>query len=286
MKVFIAKYDPEALGGGHTFNRNFVKAMGDRITYNYGESDIYFISSASQADPAEVDQAKLDGKKIVLRCDNVVRNSRNRNTGMSRMKKFADMADLVVFQSHFAEGLLNPFLRTENFRIILNSADTDIFNTSGRIPSEKMRFMYSKHSSDETKNWEMARTSYQLLWAEYRDKVFLNLAGRFDAKVQEYNFDFFNGEQFKFWGHLNDPYTLAGVYKNSDVFLYSYFNDACSNTLIEAICCGLDVENCFNMINTGGASEIMAKRKVYGLNYFALDRMRKEYEGAFNVFLS
>ena len=38
-------------------------------------------------------------------------------------------------------------------------------------------------------------------------------------------------------------------------FFYSYFNDACSNTLNEALLCGLGVLDCYGMRRTGGAPE-------------------------------
>ena len=85
------------MGGGWSFMGNFAKAMKDNLT-NYEDADIYFVTSASMVERDEVQKAKNDGKKIVLRCDNIIRNSRNRNTGMSRMKDMAEMADLVGLQ--------------------------------------------------------------------------------------------------------------------------------------------------------------------------------------------
>ena len=142
MKIYLPNYDKLALGGGWSFIANFRKAMGDTITDNYAESDIFFLPSASMVSREDVEQAKRDGKKIVLRCDNIIRNSRNRNTGMSRMKDFSDWADLVIFQSDFAEELLNPYLQTENYKVILNSVDENIFNPKGRGDQES-RYYYS-----------------------------------------------------------------------------------------------------------------------------------------------
>lgn len=273
MKIYVAGYDPVAMGGGHTFTRNFVNTMP---VGSYEESDIYFMPSASMVQPDEVDRAKADGKKIVLRCDNIIRNSRNRNTGMSRMKRYSEMADLVVFQSKFAEELLNPYLHSENYSVILNGVNQNIFNASNRTKAEHGRFLFSKHSSDETKNWEIARVTYQQVHQNAPDSV-LNLVGRFDGNVEEYNFDFYSGENFKYWGLITDEHYMASVYKQSDYFLYSYFNDACSQTVIEAISCGVKVMDCCGMSETGGTPEILKAYEEFGVTHFNLERMSYDY---------
>lgn len=273
MKIYMAAYEPERVGGGWSFQRNFAKALGRDITF-YENADVFFITSASMVQRDEVIRAKMFGMKIVLRVDNIIRNSRNRNTGMSRMKDIADMADLVVYQSQFARKLLNPYLNAKNWSVILNSVDQDIFNTENHDISKDLRYLYAKYSSDETKNWEMARSYFQ--WA--LGPKHLNIVGRFDSKLEEYGFDFYQGEQFTYHGLVEDPRRMAEIYKQSDVLLYSYFNDACSNTLIEAISSGLVVADCYGMLKTGGAPEIMDH--CDGPEYFGLPRMAREYREA------
>lgn len=279
MKIVIPGIDENALGGGWSFVRNFRKAMGDKVIAEYDKADIFFIPSASMVSRDEVSKAKEDGKKIVLRCDNIIRNSRNRNTGMGRMKDFSEWADLTIFQSEFAEDLLNPYLRTENFKVILNSIDESIFNENGRVDTDLHRYFYAKHSSDETKNWEMARVAFQLLFERNKDSIF-NIVGRFDGNLEEYNFDYYNGEQYKYWGYITDPNVMAHIYRESDTFIYTYFNDACSNTLIEALCCGVDVLDPYTMARTGGTAEIEDMFYHEGVDYFKLERMGKEYKEA------
>lgn len=280
MKIYLPSIDPYAIGGGWSFIDNFMKCFD---ISSYDEADIFFIPGATLVTKEQVDQAQADGKKVVLRVDNVVRNSRNRGSGMSRLKRFADQADLVIFQSEFAERLLNHYLGLEDYRVILNSADEFIFNEEGR-PNRQDTYLYSKYSSDETKNWEMARTAYQEIWAANDDnnKPQLNLVGRFDAKIEEYGFDFFNGEKYYYHGLVTDKHRLADIYRDSDYFLYTYFNDACSNTAIEAMLCGVEMLGCFGMEKTGGILEVIDKYKKKGREYFYLKRMADEYREAFN----
>lgn len=275
MKIFIPSYDEYAIGGGWSFLANFRKALADYVTTDYDDADVYFIAGPTLVDKADVDRAVADGKKIVLRVDNVVRNSRNRGSGMSRMKRFASQADLVVYQSDFASGLLDGYIGASNSCVILNGADETIFNDNGRV-NDGDTFLYSKYSSDETKNWEMARTYFQDEARVNGDNK-LNLVGRFDAKLEEYGFDFFNGENVNYCGLVADKNRLADIYKQSDFLLYSYFNDACSNTLIEALLCGVSPVDCYGMLGTGGAREIMDNFRLDGLEYFYLKRMADEY---------
>lgn len=276
MKLYIAHSDDNRLGGGWSWINNAKKALSEHLT-SYEDSDIYLIPSPSICSKEEVDQAQSDGKKIVLRLDNIVRNSRNRNTGMSRMKRFAEQADLIIYQSKFAKGLLKPFINKDGV-VILNSCDTEIFHPNGRQEDTTARFMYSRVNRDETKNWEMARHIFQEE-SSYRDgDAVLNIVGQFSPELVEYNFDFYQNEQYKYWGTIADAGTLANLYRNSDYLIYTFWNDACSNTLIEALCCGCLVADKYGMAKTGGALEILNKFYTKGAEYFGLDRMRKEYE--------
>ena len=280
MRIYIAKFEPSRIGGGWSFANNLNRALSDNVTTDYAASDIYFITSASMVSREEVDQAKRDGKKVVLRIDNIIRNSRNRNTGMSRMKDFAEMADYVVFQSEFAADLLGPYLNPKQWRIIINAVDQSIFHPQGRTETDQEVYLYSKYSSDETKNWEMARLAYQ---REAHPNSTLYLVGRFDGNLEEYNFDFYQGERYRYWGLITDPHVMADIYRQSDYFLYSYFNDACSNTVIEALCCGCEIMDVLGMAQTGGTPEIMRYWQAMGDKFFTLDRLRSQYQEVFNV---
>lgn len=272
MKIFVSNYDPNGLGGGWSFARNFVQAFKDNLS-SYEECDIFFIVSASMVQREDVVRAKTDGKKIVLRCDNIIRNSRNRNTGMTRMRDMAQMADLVIYQSAFAGNLLQPYLQAENYTVIHNGTDLDVF-----FPSDahtQSRYLYVKSSSDETKNWELARSAFQAL--NVLDKHLTIVGKAFDPKVVEYNFDFYMGEAVSFHGEVLDRNKMAEIYRQCDVLLYSYFNDACSNTVIEALASGLIIHDCYGMAQTGGTSEIKEAYERYGRDYLGLPRMAGEY---------
>lgn len=256
MKLHIAKYDPLRIGGGWRFSQNLANGLHN---YNYEDADIYFIPSPSMVLRADVVQAKKDGKKIVLRIDNAIRNSRNRNTGMSRMKDFCQMADLVIYQSEWAKKFLTPFTKVDG-PVILNGVDTERFRSDNQGPDDS--YLYVRSSRDEGKQWIMA-------WYWFvGNPGKLEIIGKFSPDNIIYNFDFYSDERYLFMGeqtHMED------VYRRNKYFLYTYLNDACSNTLLEARASGCEIIDVFGMLQTGGAPEIMACKDI------SVQRMAMEY---------
>lgn len=250
------------IGGGWSFANNL-----SRISAPYDEAEVYLIPGATMVERSEVERAKADGKKIVLRVDNHLLPSRNRNTGMSRLKGYAEQADLLVYQSEWARDYLKDFTKKDGI-VIMNGTDTELFK-----PSTKTKdYVYARSSRINEKGWEMAR-----YWFSRNGSGTLNIVGKFSYENLEYNFDFYNGETFRYYGLVSRE-ALATLLSSTAHFLYSYFMDACSNTLIEALVSGCEVIDVYGMLGTGGAPEIMNKFKSEGREYFSLDRVCKEYE--------
>ncbi len=281
MKIYMAKLELGRIGGGWSFQDNFYNGMKDSITADYNEADIYFISSPSMVQRDEVIQAKSDGKKIVLRLDNAVRNSRNRNTGMTRMKDFAEWADLIIYQSNWAKDYLMPFLGKDGV-VILNGVDTNVFKP-GITPGDPNMVLYSRFNRDETKNYEVARYWFSRYANDHKDANLI-IVGQFGDEIRSANFDFYNDERFRYLGVL-ERQAMSDLYRQCGKFLYTYFNDACSNTLIEAICSGCEIVGDSYYRKTGGASEIMAVFKNSSdldkaRRFFSIERMVMEYKTA------
>lgn len=259
MQVHLLNYEPNRTGGGWTAARYLYRVFNA----SYEESNTVLICGPTQANYDQVEQAKRDGKKIVLRIDNAVRNSRNRGTGMTRMKAFAEAADLIIYQSEWARSFLEPYIGIGG-RVILNGVDTEIFNPRNRRDTEDS-YLYARSSRDEGKQWIMA-------WYWFvNNPGTLEIVGKFSGENMDYNFDFFNGENFRFLGEQPD---LVDAFKRNRYFLYTYLNDACSNTLLEALASGCQIVDVYGMLQTGGAPEIMKCRDI------SVDRMLNEYQGA------
>lgn len=257
MKVHIANYQGR-IGGGWTQAQYLAQGLGN---VPYDQAEVYFITGATMVERSSVDQAKRDGKKIVLRIDNAVRNSRNRGTGMTRIKDFCRLADLVIYQSQWAKDFLMPFTKTDG-PVILNGVDTKIYNTNNRTAQDNT-YLYARSSRDEGKQWIMA-------WYWFvNNPGKLEIVGRFSHENAIYNFDFFNNEKYQFVG---EQPSLVDSFKRNKYFLYTYLNDACSNTLLEAKASGCEIIDVYGMLNTGGAPEIMACKDI------SIERMIKEYK--------
>jgi len=281
MKIYTAGFDEKRIGGGWSFLHNFRKCFKDDLVETPEEADIYFLGGLSMI--SKLSEIPLD-KKIVLRVDNILKNSCNRKmypfegdkvTLMEAMKIMSQKADLVVYQSSWAKDLLNDFLKPKKSVVILNSADEDIFNTWGaKIPTDKNVYLYSRSSNHDNKQWHKAYYYYIQTHKEKQNRE-LWITGRFSPDNIPNNFDFYNGETIRYLGFITDPEAMATYYRTAKKFIYSYFNDACSNTLLEAILCGCKVEY---LELSGGAREIKQKHNELGSNYFKLDRMKQEYK--------
>lgn len=277
MRIHLANESKQTVGGGFTFLRTFEK-YARKAGVDFGgdpkEGNIFFIAGATMVQRQVVEEAKRRGLKIVLRVDNVPKNSRNRNTGTSRLKDFAEMADLVIYQSPWAQKYLSPFLKKTGV-VILNGADEEIFNMGGPAqPKEaKNQYLFAQYNRDETKRWHEAWYWYQRAFLHDPDSH-LWIVGNFSPENIEYNFDFFMGEKYRYVGVLDNPEDFAEYLRGTDTLLLPYYNDACSNTLIEARLCGVKH---IKHNNTGGNPAIMEA----DLKHLTATRMVADYLDAF-----
>lgn len=271
MKVYLG-VDLNRVGGGWTFARNLVKSLKGKVEFvdSVEECDLFLIPGSTMVDKEEVYRAHEMGKRIILRVDNAVRDSRNRGTGMSRLKSYAEKADKIVYQSKWAREYLQDFLNKSG-SVIYNGVDKEIFKPEGQtLDKENETYLYTRFNRDETKCWHEAYYKFQCLFRENTSRE-LWIVGNFSDTLREYNFDFFNSEKIKYWGVMTEPEAMAMMYRTVDYIIYPYFNDACSNTLLEAKACGTKI-----MLTgsgaTGGSKEILNMQNVYDL-----DKMSEKY---------
>lgn len=261
MKIKITSLNKkEDTGGGSTFIRNFAKGIikkGYQIAYENEDYDILFVAGATLGTRQEIDEAKSKGKVIVLRVDNILEDSRNKNSGMARMKEFSEKATCIVYQSHWARRLLEP--TCGQGVVIYNGVDTDIFYPL-KTPKhwDGLRIFYAKHSTNEVKRFH----EVQYFWRFYNLTKWgdtLVLAGRFgeDLRKIEHPFEFHNNEEYEYLGILK-PEQMAETMRNCDLAFLPYFADACSNTILEAQACGIPV--LYNSF--GGSREIVVNGRM------------------------
>jgi len=265
VKIYIANQSHQKLGGGFTFLRNLTKGLAGKVDFVLTPEccDIYFIASATMVSRDEVVVAKNLGKKIVLRVDNIPRNSRNRNTGTSRLFDFAQLADLIIYQSRWAKDFIGKFIdpgNDKNWAIIYNGVDKSVFRPDGeKIPKDgKPQYLYVRYNRDENKRWEDAWFYFQKLILKGDRSSHLWIVGNFSNELAQYNFDFFGGaeKRYHFWGNIESREEMARIYRSADILLMPFVNDACSNTFLEARISGCIIDY-LGHIFSGGTLELM-----------------------------
>lgn len=295
MKIFIANDSQQSLGGGWSFLRNFQAGVHNAklaiFTPLMKDADVVFLPSSSMVKSETVEAAEQLGKPIVLRIDNIPRDSRNRNTGTSRLLTYYEKAKGVIFQSKWATDWVGDWLQYASKgqpplqSIVYNGVDTSIFNPDGaRLEKRAPVYLYSRYNRDETKNWHVVWYEYQMIhrYAKQLDKPIpeLWLVGQFSPELLTYDplgirsFDFFRGEVVQYLGVVQNADEYANYLRTADYLLAPYYNDACSNTIIEAFATGVAVET-LGYGHTGGTPELFRLQES-GFDW-SQERMAKEY---------
>jgi len=295
IKIHLANESKQGIGGGWTFLNNLEESM--RLL----KANVKFTSGASMVTRESVQLAKKDGKKIILRVDNIPRNSRNRNCGTTRLYDMAQLADWVVFQSEWAKKKVMPLLDSYNTEIssrhnkymygvekknkffcectssiILNGVNTHIFKPSGeKLKSTfKKRYLIVRFNRDNNKRLEEALDMYSEKWL-LDTNIDLYIVGQYSRELVAGYFDFYMGERFTMHGVVENRSQLSALYRSCDVLLYPSYSDACPNTVLEARACGLEVWH----KGHAGIPEVMTEKDI------TLERMGREYLTLFNKLL-
>ena len=280
IKIYIPIIAQYGIGGGWRFTNQLMKALKDKVEFvdQLELCDLYFIPGPTIADKDEVVIAKKLKKKIVLRVDNIVKNSRNRGAGTPRLYEFARMADEVIYQSEWSKEWLKDFLGREG-EVILNGTDASIFCEKGEklVPNGTPQYLYCRARRDEDKMWSKAWYEFQKIYFK-NPNAHLWIIGKFSKEVMKNHFDFYGGaeKRYKFFGIIERAEDMAKIYRGADIFIYSYILDACSNSLIEARACGNQIMRCDN--GDSGADEIMAVPKEELTMEIMADKYLKVFE--------
>lgn len=167
------------------------------------------------------------------------------------------IADATVFQSHWSKAENQRLgLKVNNFEtIITNAPDGRIFNTT------------DKSIFDRSRTIKLIATS----WSNFHKKGFSTyrwLDENLDFKRYEMTFCGNSPIKFKNIRHIKplSSNELATELKQSDIFITASEQDPCSNSLIEALHCGLPAI----ALNDGGHPEIV---KSGGLLYKAKEEI-------------
>lgn len=282
MKIYIPNItNDDRVGGGWTFLRNFKKGMSAMCQFvdRWQDCDIFFIVGITITDPAEVHEAHKAGKKIIMRVDNVPKKSRNkRSTPHERIKEFADMCELVIYQSQWAKEYCYPL--AGNGMVIYNGCDTDIYYSAKQKPENPV-YLFAYHGKNEMKQFWFAHLYFQYFYRANNNAVFKFIYdfGRDYDELAKSNFDFWNGEKYEHIPLIQDAEDMADLMRECTHLIYPSIADASPNIVTEARACGLEIVGESDYAFSG-------TKELMDIEDISLDRMIDEYYGAFQLVLN
>jgi glycosyltransferase involved in cell wall biosynthesis len=243
------EFEPPPTGGGHQFLRAFWKqaeAKGLRIENN----QISRTTRACLLNSFNFREKRLSimRRNFVLyvhRVDGPIDVYRGRDDGVDKNIHAVNLkfADKTIFQSNYSlEKHHSLGMEFKHPTVILNAADPEIFHSRGRVEfsrNRKTRLIASSWSDNVNKG----ATVYQWLddhldWERFE----MTFVGR--SPVTFKNIHMLPAV---------DSYRMAELFREHDIYITASKNDPCSNSLIEALTCGLPAV----YLQSGGHPEIV-----------------------------
>ena len=214
--------------------------------------------------PKKIFIHRIDGPVFLIRKDNMILDK----LIYSINEKIADAS---IFQSKWSKQKNQELgIKSNTFEtIILNAPNPEIFNTTGKTPfylKGKIKIIATSWASNKNKGFE----TYKFL-----DE---NL----DFSKYEMTFCGNTPVAFKNIKHIKalPSKKLADVLKKHDIYITASKNDPCSNSLIEAMHCGLPAIG----FHDGGHPEIIGSGGLTFKNNEQIFELLKKIEKNYNHF--
>ena len=247
IKVNILWQIGKVGGGGNQFLKTLKRYFVNKRVYVEDPrlADVLLVNSKDYLKEA----SEFNTRKRIHRIDGIFkmyRGEEHYNLDLQVYDFARKYADGVIFQSEWSreQSKKNGMSDSNIETVIFNCADDKYFNIQNKFNNQngKTRLITSSWSS----NWKKGFKIYEFL-----DR---NL----DFNKYEYVFVGRSPIQFKniqMKGVMSSK-QLAEELKKSDIFVTATENDACSNSVVEALSCGLAVIG----KNSGGTPEIIKGR--------------------------
>lgn len=252
MKVFIQyPFQQKAWGGGNQFIKTLhkeFKSLGVACS-NPADADVILFNSHQQVRETIQLKQSFPTKRFIHRVDGPMRlyNHKNDWRDLDVYSANQKIANATVFQSRFSfeSNRDMGMLINKPHTIIGNASDPSIFfEPEIKTERNKLRIVSTSFSSNKKKGF----STYKFL---------------------DENLDF---DKFEYTFVGNSPVTfkniksvgvktsveLADILRSSDIYITASQNDPCSNSLIEAVTCGL---TCF-ALDSGGHPEIVTDPRL------------------------
>jgi glycosyltransferase involved in cell wall biosynthesis len=250
MKInIIFELKKGATGGGNQFlkaiREYFIKI--DSYTENIQDADVILYNSHQFIPELVTVKQQLPNKLFVHRIDGPIRlyntMTDRRDSVVNSANKL--IADGTIFQSNWSKDRnLEMGIEKNEFEVtILNAPNLNLFNHDNKInfnKDRKIKLIATSWSSNIKKGFEI----YQ--WLDE------------NLDFNKYEMTFVGNSPIKFnniiYKKPMNSEELANELKQNDIFITASQKDPCSNSLIEALHCGLPAIG----LNDGGHAEIIS----------------------------
>ncbi len=237
-------------GGGNQFLKALREYFIEKNIYaeNVEDADVVLFNSHHEIKKLIKLKRKYPGKTFVHRIDGPVFLIRKDNVFLDKLiyKLNDKIADASIFQSDWSKKKNYELgLKSKKFEtIILNAPNSEIFNNKNKIrfsKNRKTKIIATSWASNMSKGFETYK------W----------LDENLDFSKYEMTFCGNSPVEFKNIKHIKPlpSNELAEQLKQHDIYITASKNDPCSNSLIEALHCGLPAVG----LNDGGHPEIIGK---------------------------
>lgn len=236
-------------GGGNQFLKSLRKSFIEKRVYtpDIKKSDVIIFNSHHNLYKVAQFTLFYPNKTFIHRVDGPIFLIRNQDREIDDLIFYINqkLADGTIFQSQWSkENCIKQGMGiTNNFSIIPNAPNNLFFHP----PETKKRFTRKVKIKVIMTSWSKNPAKGFNIY-EYLDN---------NADFNKYSFTFVGNSPVQFKNiEIIDPVeskTLGNILRNHDLFLTASLNDPCSNSLIEALHCGLPAL----VRNSGGHEEII-----------------------------
>jgi len=247
MKIHILyKFQNQPWGGGNQFLKALKKELARMEVYeeNPEKADVILFNSHHNFKEVFKIKKKFKEKILIHRIDGPLYLTRGKSKDLDRIiYKFNELiADGIVFQSNWCREQNKKFFKisAKYVTVIYNASDKEIFNRQKKsFNPDKIKLVASCWSPNWRKGFEIYKyLDENLDFLKYEMTLVGNSPTRF--KNIKYIKPVRSGE-------------LAEILKQHDIYVTASQNDPCSNSLIEALSCGLPAV----VLNDGGHPELI-----------------------------
>jgi len=277
----LFKFRSGPYGGANQFLKALKESLITLGHYNDDPSkaDVFLFNSHHDLQEALEMRRRYPDKIMIHRVDGPMRlyNEPSDPRDEKVIKAARLISDATVFQSNWSmkKNIELGWPETKFYTIIGNAPNTSVYNKdnlSSLTKNGKIKLIATSWSKNLNKGFDV----YEYLDANLDfDRYQMNFIGNSPVRF----------ENIKHWPPCNSG-ELAEWLKKSDIFITGSRNDPCSNSLIEALHCGLPAI----VFNDGGHPEILGRG---GLCFNKpeeipelIDSIRnsyKDYQNAINV---